>query len=71
VAYKTLVRQRRFDRTPVVSIQRGDQRMIRFARTGFSLSDTAIPERPRGNEATILTTLLLAPFIPLVILLFT
>jgi hypothetical protein len=70
VAYNTLVRQRRFDRTPIVSIQRGDQRMIRFARTGFSLSDTVIPERPKGNEATILAAMLLAPLVPLVVLFF-
>lgn len=71
MAFKTLVRQPRTQRTPVVSLQRGDQRMIRFARTGFSLSDTVIPERSKGNEATILTAMLLAPFIPLVVLLFT
>jgi hypothetical protein len=71
VAYKTLVRQRRFDRTPVVSIQRGDQRMIRFARSGFSLSDTVIPERPRVSEATILASMLLMPLVPLVVLFFT
>lgn len=69
--FKTLVRQPRSQRTPVVSLQRGDQRMIRFARTGFTLSDTVIPERPRGGEAKILATMLLAPFVPLVVLFFT
>jgi hypothetical protein len=71
VAYTTLVRQPRNQRTQVVSIQRGDQRMIRFARTGFSLSDTAIPERSEVSPMTLLVGMFALSSIPLVVLFFT